>query len=523
MSDLTGAVPPYYRDVYDILCPTQNEQISQTLFANVLTKSGLERAILSQVWDMLDSKDGFINRSNLYKGLALVAFAQQGKTISDKLLQNFTGQELPKPNLGNIDGLKILLQQSKKSPTALNVTFSQCCALDTVQVTIVPEKKGIFLKHVEYEITSQHHQCTVKRRYNDFVAFHELLQQIFPYRIIPRLPPKKVLMSSDKEFIETRRKALRRFLNIVSRHPAMNDSQALKFFLTYSGHEVVHKIKEQFRGSADEYMKSPIATQAKDLVPPDTPTEFAASKEQMKQVTSHIQRLRDMATRISDRSKGNAMDMLGFGKELIGLGNDSAVASRWATGGNNVLGVMKRAFGSLSVEFSNIAEKHSLQGIREEEGVVDQLNTLYDLLIAYHDLCERHEKGVLREHHSALKKYGAMKTKRIAAAVTNMEQGGIDKIESKIVAQESEIQQRENRSYFSLHCIHLETQLVYLNMEILSEVVSTLVATQIKGHQEMAKLWEDLAPSVTNLLSSTDSQRNGSASPMSPNSPKFHW
>ena len=41
---------------------------------------------------MLDSKDGFINRSNLYKGLALVAFAQQGKTISDKLLQNFTGQ-----------------------------------------------------------------------------------------------------------------------------------------------------------------------------------------------------------------------------------------------------------------------------------------------------------------------------------------------------------------------------------------------------------------------------------------------
>ena len=130
--------------------------------------------------------------------------------------------------------------------------------------------------------------------------------------------------------------------------------------------------------------------------------------------------------------------------------------------------------------------------------------------------------------------------------------------------QESEIQQRENRSYFSLHCIHLETQLVYLNMEILSEVVSTLVATQIKGHQEvdcrhnvflsellrllsrlhftdmvihkilhqftcvcislkMAKLWEDLAPSVTNLLSSTDSQRNGSASPMSPNSPKFNW
>ena len=44
---------------------------------------------------------------------------------------------------------------------------------------------------------------------------------------------------------------------------------------------------------------------------------------------------------------------------------------------------------------------------------------------------------------------------------------------------------RENRNYFSLHCIHLETQLVYANMQILSEVVATLVATQIKGHSEV--------------------------------------
>ena len=53
-----------------------------------------------------------------------------------------------------------------------------------------------------------------------------------------------------------------------------------------------------------------------------------------------------------------------------------------------------------------------------------------------------------------------------------------------LLQQESEILNRENRSYFSLHCIHLETQFVYANMQILAEVVATLVATQIKGHQE---------------------------------------
>lgn len=62
--------------------------------------------------------------------------------------------ELPKPNLGDINTLQFLIKANKKSPTQLNMTYVECCALDTIQVTIVPEKKGIFLKHVEYEISS---------------------------------------------------------------------------------------------------------------------------------------------------------------------------------------------------------------------------------------------------------------------------------------------------------------------------------------------------------------------------------
>ena len=39
----------------------------------------------------------------------------------------------------------------------------------------------------------QKHNCTVNRRYNDFVAFHDLLLLRFPYRLIPTLPPKKLM------------------------------------------------------------------------------------------------------------------------------------------------------------------------------------------------------------------------------------------------------------------------------------------------------------------------------------------
>lgn len=48
--------------------------------------------VLSQIWKLVDSKTGYLTRSGLYKGLALVAFAQQGKQPSDKLLENSESQ-----------------------------------------------------------------------------------------------------------------------------------------------------------------------------------------------------------------------------------------------------------------------------------------------------------------------------------------------------------------------------------------------------------------------------------------------
>lgn len=39
----------------------------------------------------------------------------------------------------------------------------------------------------------QRFKSSVYRRYNDFVVFHEMLLHKFPYRMVPALPPKRVL------------------------------------------------------------------------------------------------------------------------------------------------------------------------------------------------------------------------------------------------------------------------------------------------------------------------------------------
>lgn len=64
--------------------------------------------------------------------------------------------EFPKPQLGEFKDLQTLrMQPTQESPLTVSQTLGKLLARDTVQVELIPEKKGLFLKHVEYQITSQ--------------------------------------------------------------------------------------------------------------------------------------------------------------------------------------------------------------------------------------------------------------------------------------------------------------------------------------------------------------------------------
>ena len=103
--------------------------------------------------------------------------------------------ELPRPNLGDLSDMRAasVRLRRERTPNVLGFSFSDLCSLDNVKVELVPEKKGLILKHVEYEVTSQRFKSTVLRRYNDFVALYDMVVMRFPYRILPKLPPKKML------------------------------------------------------------------------------------------------------------------------------------------------------------------------------------------------------------------------------------------------------------------------------------------------------------------------------------------
>ncbi|XP_051573720.1 sorting nexin-8-like isoform X2 [Myxocyprinus asiaticus] len=485
-----GSVPSYYREVHQAICCRNDERVQINVFQRLLSRTALSVTVQNQITEHVNSGDGFLSKVLLYKGLALIAFAQQGKPPSPKLLENFI-QEFPKPQLGEPKELQSLkLQLAQENPLMLSLTLADLLSKDTIKVELIPEKKGLFLKHVEYQVTSERFKVSVYRRYSDFYVFHELLLQRYAYRVVPALPPKRVLKGvltsmSEQEFIEGRRRALGRFLNLVARHPFFSEDELVKTFLIFNG---------------------------SDYLPADIQVQFSSSRELIRNIHNGFQKLRDRAERMAERSMENAIDLQMFGKELSSLGsNESPVPV--LTSCKSPWSALRHSVKGLSIEFSLLSEKAVQQGRREVDDVVEKLNLFLDLLQSYRDLCERHEKGVLQEHQRALQKYGMMKRQMLSATVQPKEQLSVEQLESRIVQQENAIQAMELRNYFSLFCLHQESQIIFTYLPITSHILGAFVDSQVQGHKEMGEVWQDLHSKLKSVF--RDSNRLQSP-PLSP-------
>lgn len=79
-------------------------------------------------------------------------------------------------------------------------------------------------------------EFSVRRRYQDFLWLRGRLEETHPTFIVHPLPEKFVMKGMverfNDDFIETRRKALQRFLERVGQHPVLTHSSHLLLFLT---------------------------------------------------------------------------------------------------------------------------------------------------------------------------------------------------------------------------------------------------------------------------------------------------
>ncbi|XP_022905142.1 sorting nexin-8-like [Onthophagus taurus] len=490
-----GSIPSVYRELYDT-CSHDGEIIHKDVYKKLLAQSKLDVEVLKTIYDLIVTENDVITRTGFYKTLALISWGQQGKNPSNKLFETFDGTVYPIPNLGDLSSLKSLkiYYNLQKNPSKLNLTYLDITQLETINIELVPEKKGIFLKHSEYIVSSQKRGVKVTRRYNDFVALYELLLSRFPYRIIPRLPPKKIV--SDSHFLESRRRGLNRWLTLICRHPTISNDGLLIFFLTDQGNDVQYRIRDIFRRAPDEFMTSDYAANSKELVPKDN-TEFASNREQVKTLVNIISKIKNIADsnveRFHNYSKDN--DVLSTQLKCLGAVNLGQSGSNWSQ--------MQRGFTAISKDLTSLSSKAEQQANIEQMTVCERLDLLLDVLIGHKDLCERLEKGLANDHQTALAKMLSLKKRKIQGVIKGVDAESVEQLETKMLAQENVITNMELRSDFSLYCVHMETQLVHAYLETLSSILSSLINLRIRSHTELANIWKQV---VENFLP----KKNGS-------------
>ena len=62
-----------------------------------------------------------------------------------------------------------------------------------------------------------------------------------------------------------------------------------------------------------------------------------------------------------------------------------------------------------------------------------------------------------------------------------------EQLEQRILLQENEISNMENRNYFSLLCVQLETQLIHANLEGLYIALHIMATVEARTHSEVCK------------------------------------
>lgn len=265
------------------------------------------------------------------------------------------------------------------------VTFQELEATDVVSIDLVPERKGIILKHCEYYVSSRRHGTTVTRRYNDFVQLYDVLFAKYPYRAVCQLPPKRVVVGGGSgQFLESRRAALQRWLSLAACHPILAHDADLRTFLS----ESVLRLEKP---KHDEFVLAGTQCDEQEETPLDEmKARFAKEQEQLRILYLGMDRLAQIFDRVKIRCEAEKSDFRELGAALQALSTrDAADTPLWTR--------LKQAYGDAALVCTGEMFDDESVG-SEAEG---RVSLARDALAAGRELCTRLGRGLHAERAAA--------------------------------------------------------------------------------------------------------------------------
>ncbi|XP_058458982.1 sorting nexin-8-like isoform X2 [Malaya genurostris] len=339
-----------------------------------------------------------------------------------------------------------------------------------IVITVIPEKKGIFLKHSEYEVKARAYETVVRRRYKDFVALFNYLIEKYPYRIIPALPPKQLLPDA---LIESRRGSLQTWLTILTMHPVLGNSPILVTFLSDRTPDYQYRMRVMYEKQMDEFsrLREDVDLPLEDLKP------LAATRDSLRNVHQSLMRLRKIFDEQASRAEQQARDMAEVDLILQGL---------------DVRNVFReKTFEEMSHSAQTVARHSETYVQLQRNAVHERVHVLIEVLAAHSDLCDRVENGILAEYQKALSKL------HVAG---KLKMRSDERVTASNDVQRDEAELPERRCAFALQCVRSETSLTERYLQSLPSILLSYANEESQYHSKMSKIWHQLVANETSKL-----------------------
>ena len=154
----------------------------------------------------------------------------------------------------SIDGYGIKNYTLIKCETIPNNKISYT---DNIQIKVdsfekVEEKKLFSKGYITYSIVTMPFNWKVKRRFNDFEWFHQILVKHYNYCLIPSIPKKKKNLNKlvtdkfDEAFLRRRARKFEKFLNHLINHPILKNLNVVYDFLSIEKDDEFQKKKKNY-------------------------------------------------------------------------------------------------------------------------------------------------------------------------------------------------------------------------------------------------------------------------------------
>lgn len=265
---------------------------------------------------------------------------------------------------------------------------------ETIVVTLLPEKEGIFLfQHHCYHVINVQKGHKVVRRFSDFVWLLDCLQKRFPFRQLPLLPPKRVglngnHLATDKTFIEKRRRGLSRFTNALIRHPVLSQDKLVIDFLTLITEFSVWR-KQASITIQDEFSGRSLPPDLEESLPLNLNDMFERSRTGIRRSAGIYTTLCVLMDRLIKRNEGFAAEQSRISRSLVSLSDASEDTYSIVV---NDVPLLKKIFINSAKHLNDSQALLNDEAKAWDLGVLEELKKQRDSLVSMRELFDRRDK-----------------------------------------------------------------------------------------------------------------------------------